>query len=81
MKLDYNFVQELLTKIEEIADGRTNFMFQWFYDTYPGVDHGVIFYHLKFLCDAGLCQEANGYIIDLTPKGREWLYSRKSQKY
>lgn len=73
MKLNYDLIRNLLIEIEEITDGHTNFSCFYFFDKFPGVNEDIIEYHLKYLFDAGLVEGAEGYVIDITPFGRDYL--------
>ena len=73
MRLNQDLVRTLLLYIEEITDGQKNFLVESFPSDFPDEDPVVITYHLKYLLDAGLVEGIRGYIIDITPMGREYL--------
>ncbi|MDR3591553.1 MAG: DUF2513 domain-containing protein [Negativicutes bacterium] len=74
MKLNYDLIRDILLDIEEIADGHTNYPFLFYWEEkFISYDQMAFFYHMKYLSDARLIEAKNGYFIDLTPKGREYL--------
>lgn len=80
MRLDYDFIRQLLFVFEEKLDGKTNFTYKNIEDWILDVDKGKLFYHVKYLADANYIQitdfsfsTGSSYIIDLTPKGHEFL--------
>lgn len=77
MRIDYDMIRNLLIKIEDISDGDTDFYLAYFYDSQGEKDRIKIRYHLKYLADAGLieCTDTRDAIIDITPYGRNYLYS------
>lgn len=75
MKLDYDFLRELLLFLEEITDGRRNFTFESIAPHFDHVDELKLRYHLKYLNDARFTDGGNGYVLDITPAGRDYLNS------
>lgn len=75
MKLNYDIIRDLLLKIEEITDGNKNFSPIYFFKEFSETEETVIAYHLKYLFDAGLVEGSEGYVIDITPFGRNYLDS------
>ncbi|MBP2664300.1 MAG: hypothetical protein H6Q71_2248 [Firmicutes bacterium] len=77
MKLNYDFIRELLLAIEEKTDGIVNFDYPDIIgDRFPTISTSMIEYHIKFLHDAGFIQcprSSHLLIIDITPIGRDYL--------
>jgi hypothetical protein len=72
MKIDYDLIRDILLKIEEFSDGSTNFPYAYIYK-YFDYEKQIIEYHVKYLKDANFIEAQNGYFIDLTPIGRDYL--------
>ena len=77
MKLDYDLIREILVVIEDISDGSVNFTTDGIWKDYfqNRCQTEVFRYHVKYLRDCGFIEPSNnsGYIIDITPYGREYL--------
>lgn len=73
MKLDYDFLREILLVLEDITDGHKNYTKQNICDYFPSVDRVKTLYHLKYLDDVGFTDGGNGFILDITPTGRNYL--------
>lgn len=75
MRLNHDLIRQLLLRIEDIADGCTNFPLQYFIEEFPEYSQKDVNYHIKFLSDAGLIESHEAYVIDITPYGRNYLDS------
>jgi hypothetical protein len=76
MQINYDLIRLLLLQIEEITDGHTNFMPEYFFDKFPEYGQEELDYHLKFLSDASLIEAYDHtVIIDITHYGRNYLDS------
>lgn len=77
MKLDYDLIRNLLLRIEDKTDGVTNFYYQDIVGNhFTTVPTSAVEYHIKFLYDSGFVQcprSSHLHIIDITPKGRDYL--------
>jgi len=74
MKLNYDLIREILMFIEEKADGDINYTAELIWEErFTSYDNRVVYYHVKYLCDASFIESSNGYIIDITPNGRGYL--------
>lgn len=83
MKLDYDLIREMLLVIEEKSTGfRAQSILSMFGHVPFGRNDDIIRYHVKYLSDAKLIQTAKDNvtcIMDITPKGREYLDSIRNQ--
>jgi hypothetical protein len=71
----------MLLRVEKDADGDKNFPINdYCAENFPIYHLTVTAYHIKYLADAGFLQTANGYIIDITPKGRDFLDTVRDEK-
>ncbi|WP_027407630.1 DUF2513 domain-containing protein [Anaerovibrio sp. RM50] len=75
MRLNHDLIRTLLLFIEEISDGQNNFLIESIPSEFPAEEPIAVTYHIKYLRDAGLIEAIRGYIIDITPQGREYLDS------
>ena len=73
MKLNYDLIRTLLLHIEDVTDGHTCFHSEYFYMEFPDINPNTLEYHLKYLFDAGLIEGKGGFVLDITPFGREYL--------
>lgn len=73
MKRDDELVRNLLLLVEEISDGHSNYLSEYFVERIPEESSEKVLYHLKYLLDAGLIEGSYEYILDITPSGREYL--------
>ncbi len=74
MKLDNDLIRIMLLKAEKDADGRTNYeMNSYCENAFPDYALNKSIYHMKYLVDAGFIQAKNGYFLDITPNGRDFL--------
>jgi len=74
MKLDNDIVRTILLQVEEDVDGVVNYSIRSYCEEmFPNCNVDKTTYHMKYLIDAGFMQAANGYFIDITPKGRDFL--------
>lgn len=90
MKLNYDLLRELLLIVEELSDGRKSFLEKQIAEYIEDKElKPAVFYHLKFLTDAGYIERTvpsgswnrygYGYILDITPKGRNYLDSIRNE--
>lgn len=66
-------MRELLMKAEDDTDGCNPLSSFHFSKSFPDVDMLKLEYHLKYLSDAGFVEGEDGYIVDITPYGRDYL--------
>lgn len=82
MKIDYDMVRSMLLVIEDQANGVNPMGYSYLLDEhFPESDNEMIQYHVKFLHDSRLIECVTGNfrsIIDITPKGREYLDNIRS---
>lgn len=82
MKLNYDLIRDTLIAIEEISDGHLNFDSSYLKEKHYLSDYDLptIEYHVNQLSQGGYIQTVNGYIIDLTFEGHQYLANIRSDK-
>jgi hypothetical protein len=77
LKLDFDLIREILIVIEDISDGSANFATDgiWEENFQNRCCLEVYRYHVKYLRDCGFIEPSgnSSCIIDITPRGREYL--------
>jgi len=74
MKLNYELIRQLLLAIEADSNGLQSFSLLHYQTLFTGYNPIIIDYHLKYLIDAHLAEgKVHCYVLDITPKGRDYL--------
>ena len=81
MRLDLDLIRKLLLIIEDETNGRKAFTYDHYRKALPLYSSVSIDYHLKYLLNCGYIEgELWRYVLDITPRGRDYLDSVRNPK-